>query len=151
MEQYITWTGTTQCPTVQTHTTQWMQEDPASMSRWHRTVHIPWLVDSYDTHKGKRWLNSNPQTTGQNFCNAEFLIVSFLFYNYLTCLFASMYSAIVSSLLIILFSSSALCLLPIACLTSLMIHDGMLVVSCLINWDVSSACIIDSVLENFKS
>ena len=36
-----------------------------SMSRWHRTVRIPWLVDSYDTHKGKRWLNSNPQTTGQ--------------------------------------------------------------------------------------
>ena len=35
-----------------------------SMSRWHRTVHIPWLVDSYDTHKGKRWLNSNPQTIG---------------------------------------------------------------------------------------
>ena len=35
-----------------------------SMSRWHRTVHIPRLVDSYDTHKGKRWLNSNPQTTG---------------------------------------------------------------------------------------
>ena len=34
------------------------------MSRWHRTVHIPWLVDSYDTEKGKRWLNSNPQTTG---------------------------------------------------------------------------------------
>ena len=28
------------------------------------TVHIPWLVDSYDMHKGKRWLNSNPQTTG---------------------------------------------------------------------------------------
>ena len=37
-----------------------------SISRWHRTVHIPWLVDSYDTHKGKRWLNSNPQTTGEN-------------------------------------------------------------------------------------
>ena len=25
---------------------------------------VPWLVDSYDTHNGKRWLNSNPQTTG---------------------------------------------------------------------------------------
>ena len=32
--------------------------------RHNRTVHIPWLVDSYDTHKSKRWLNSNPQTTG---------------------------------------------------------------------------------------
>ena len=30
-------------------------------SRWYRTVYIPWLVTSYDTHKGKRWLNSNPQ------------------------------------------------------------------------------------------
>ena len=64
MEQYIPWTATTQCPTVQTHTPHRMQEDPHSMSRWHRTVHIPWLVDSYDTHKGKRWLNSNPQATG---------------------------------------------------------------------------------------
>ena len=31
-----------------------------SISRWYRTVYIPWLVASYDTHKGKRWLNSNP-------------------------------------------------------------------------------------------
>ena len=23
-------------------------------------VYIPWLVASYDTHKGKRWLNSEP-------------------------------------------------------------------------------------------
>ena len=66
MEQYITWTGTTQCPTVQTHTPQWTQEDPAFNEPVARTVHIPRLVDSYDTHKGKRWLNSNPQTTGQN-------------------------------------------------------------------------------------
>ena len=29
-------------------------------NRWYRTVCIPWLVASYDTHKGKRWLNSNP-------------------------------------------------------------------------------------------
>ena len=29
-------------------------------SWWYRTVYIPWLVASYDTHKGKRWLNSNP-------------------------------------------------------------------------------------------
>ena len=64
MEQYITRTGTTQCPTVQTHMTQWMQEDPAFNEPVARTVHIPWLVDSYDTHKGKRWLNSNPQTKG---------------------------------------------------------------------------------------
>ena len=28
MEQYITWTRTTQCPTVQTHTPHRMQEDP---------------------------------------------------------------------------------------------------------------------------
>ena len=34
-----------------------------AISRWHRTVYIPWLVASYDRHKGKRWLNSDPQTT----------------------------------------------------------------------------------------
>ena len=42
-----------------------------SMSRWHRAVHIPWLVDSYDTHKGKHWLNSNPQPTGCEFDNPQ--------------------------------------------------------------------------------
>ena len=31
-----------------------------AISRWYRTVYIPWLVTSYDTHKSKRWLNSNP-------------------------------------------------------------------------------------------
>ena len=31
-----------------------------AISRWCWTVYIPWLVTSYDTHKGKRWLNSNP-------------------------------------------------------------------------------------------
>ena len=31
-----------------------------AISRWYWTVYIPWLVASYDTHKGKRWLNSNP-------------------------------------------------------------------------------------------
>ena len=30
-----------------------------AMSRWYRTVYIPRLIASYDTHKGKRWLNSN--------------------------------------------------------------------------------------------
>ena len=61
-----TWTGTTQCPTVQLIRPTEYRKTQHSMSRWHRTVHIPWLVDSYDTHKGKRWLNSNPQTTGPN-------------------------------------------------------------------------------------
>ena len=32
--------------------------------RWYRTVYIPWLVASYDTHKGKRWLNSSPPNHG---------------------------------------------------------------------------------------
>ena len=58
LEQYITWTRTTQCPTVQTHTPHCMQED--TVRQWFRTVYIPWLVASYDTHKGKRWLNSKP-------------------------------------------------------------------------------------------
>ena len=31
-----------------------------AISRWYRTVYIPWLVDSYDTHKDKGWLNSDP-------------------------------------------------------------------------------------------
>ena len=34
-------------------------------SRWYRAVYIAWLVASYDMHKGKCWLNSNPQTTAQ--------------------------------------------------------------------------------------
>ena len=32
-------------------------------SQWYRTVYIPWLVAADDTHKGKRWLNSDPKTT----------------------------------------------------------------------------------------
>ena len=31
-----------------------------AISRWYRTVYIPWLVASYDTHRGKQWLNSDP-------------------------------------------------------------------------------------------
>ena len=31
-----------------------------AISRWYRTVYIPSLVFSYDTNKGKHWLNSNP-------------------------------------------------------------------------------------------
>ena len=31
-----------------------------AISRWYITVYIPWVVASYDTHKSKRWLNSNP-------------------------------------------------------------------------------------------
>ena len=27
-------------------------------------LYIQWLGASYDTHKGKRWLNSNPLATG---------------------------------------------------------------------------------------
>ena len=30
------------------------------ISRWYITVYIPWLVASYDMHKCKRWLNSDP-------------------------------------------------------------------------------------------
>ena len=30
------------------------------VSRWYRTVYIPWVVASYVRRKGKRWLNSNP-------------------------------------------------------------------------------------------
>ena len=33
-----------------------------TVSRWYMTVYIPWLVASYDMHKGKRWLNSDPSS-----------------------------------------------------------------------------------------
>ena len=33
-----------------------------TISQWYRTVYISWLVfASYDTHKGKRWRNSEPR------------------------------------------------------------------------------------------
>ena len=36
-----------------------------TVSRWYRTVYIWWLVASYDTYKGKRWLNYvNPKPQG---------------------------------------------------------------------------------------
>ena len=38
-----------------------------AISRWYRTVYIPWLVASYDTHKGKCWLNSNPPNHRGNY------------------------------------------------------------------------------------
>ena len=31
-----------------------------AISQWNRTVYIPWLVASYDTHKGKHLLHPNP-------------------------------------------------------------------------------------------
>ena len=31
-----------------------------TISRWYRTVYIPWQFTSYDTHKGKRLLNPDP-------------------------------------------------------------------------------------------
>ena len=34
-----------------------------TVSRWYRTVHVPWLVASYDMHKGKHWMNSKPHAT----------------------------------------------------------------------------------------
>ena len=40
-----------------------------AISWWYRTVYIPWLVASYDTHKGKRWLNSNPPNHRGHFNN----------------------------------------------------------------------------------
>ena len=33
-----------------------------AISRWYRIVYIHWLVASYDTHKNKHWLNSDPST-----------------------------------------------------------------------------------------
>ena len=60
LEQYITWTRTTQCPTVKLICLTACKKAMHATSRWYRTVYIPWLVAFYNTHKGKRWLNSNP-------------------------------------------------------------------------------------------
>ena len=79
-----------------------------------------------------------------NYCNGYFFITFFLFYNSFNLSpIAAMYSATVSSYLILPFVSYALCLLPIACL---IIVDGDSSFR-----DVSSAFIIDSALENLKS
>ena len=44
-----------------------------TLSQWYRTVYIPWLVASYDTHKGKRWLNSNaPKPQGRKKQRSDF-------------------------------------------------------------------------------
>ena len=49
--------------------------------RWYMTVYIPSLVASYDTHKGKRWLNSDPpQPQGTIY---KFKIYKFWIYSYL--------------------------------------------------------------------
>ena len=68
----------------------------------------------------------------------------------LTCLLAAMYSARVSSLLILLFVSLAL--LPPSNRQFDIIVDPRWIVNGGSSFrDVSSACIIDSALENFKS
>ena len=48
-------------------------------SRWYRTVYIPWLVASYDTHMGKRWLNSNPPNHGGYPYNSRLYSFPFFF------------------------------------------------------------------------
>ena len=59
----------TQCPTVQTHTRHWMQEDKHAMYSVVMAVYVPWLVSSYDAQNGKHWLNSNPpNNTGISAC-----------------------------------------------------------------------------------
>ena len=46
-----------------------------AVSRWYRTVYIPWLVTSYDTQKGKHWQNSNPQATEADYNLVIFLVI----------------------------------------------------------------------------
>ena len=49
--------------------------------RWYRIVYIPWLVASYDPHKGKRFLNSDPQTTGaKTYQRTTTIYAVFLYY-----------------------------------------------------------------------
>ena len=64
LEQYITWTKTTQCPTAHTHMTHCMHED--------QTYNEPVVKDSLYTlisellwpAKGQTLANSNPQDKG---------------------------------------------------------------------------------------
>ena len=53
-----------------------------AISRWYRTVYIPWLVASYDTHKGKRWLNSNPPNHRDHKCCEQHSHVFHISYNH---------------------------------------------------------------------
>ena len=72
LAHYITRTRTTRAQLSKLIHLTACKKTKHSVSRWYRTVYIPWLVASYDTHKGKRWLNSNlpkPQGLGHaNFC-----------------------------------------------------------------------------------
>ena len=47
-----------------------------TVSRWYRTVYISLLVASYDTHNGKRWLNSKPPKP-----QGKYVIVKYVIYN----------------------------------------------------------------------
>ena len=67
-------------------------------SRWYRTVYIHWLVAFYDTHKGKRWLNSNPPNhrgkniriayiVGNKASSSHFFKIVLIFFNQRNCVF----------------------------------------------------------------
>ena len=60
LEQYITCTGTTKCSTVQTHAPHCMQEGHACNKPVVWDSLYPMVVAFWNTHKGKRWLNSDP-------------------------------------------------------------------------------------------
>ena len=64
---------------------------------------------------------------------------------------ASMYSEIVYSLLVILFASYIGSLPPSNSLFDIIVDPRRIVDVGSFSWDVSSACIINSTLENFKS
>ena len=66
LEQYITWTRTTQCPTVQTNTTHSMQEDQAYSKPVVYNSLYPMISRLLRQEKGKHYVNSNPpQATGE--------------------------------------------------------------------------------------
>ena len=63
LEQYITWTRKPGQPSAQLSEFIRLtacKKAMHAMSRWYKTVYIPWIVVSYDTHKGKHWLNYDP-------------------------------------------------------------------------------------------
>ena len=56
-----------------------------TLSRWYRTVYIPWLAAFYDTHKGKCWLNSDPpKPQGWQESQDSFTIIACVSFNLMT-------------------------------------------------------------------
>ena len=63
LEQYITWTMTARAQLYKLIRLTACKQAMNTISRLYRTVYVPQLVAFYDTHKGKRLPNSDPQNS----------------------------------------------------------------------------------------